>query len=59
MLDPSQTLEELIDKIHGDLAHRHQDKQDMSERIILTLKNWDVDSINEMIMQSFTGGVAF
>ena len=35
-----------------DLAHRHQDKQYMSERIILTLKNWDVDSINEMIMQS-------
>ena len=61
MLDPSKTLEGLIGQIYGDLAHRHQDKQYMSERTVLTLKNRDVhvDSINVMILQSFTGEVAF
>ena len=56
MLEPSQTLKGLI---YGDWAHRHQDKQYMSERTILILKNRDVDSINDMIMQSFPGEVAF
>ena len=59
MLEPSQTLEGLIGKIYGDLAHRHQDKQYMSERTILTLKNRDVDSIKDMIMQLFPREVAF
>ena len=59
MLDLSQTLEGLISEIYGDLAHRHQDKQHMSERTILTLRHRDVDSINDMIMQSFPGEVAF
>ena len=59
MLEPSQTLEGLISEIHGALAHRHQDKQYMSERTILTLKKRDVDSINDIIMQSFPGEVAF
>ena len=59
MLEPSQTLEGLIGEIYGDLAHRHQDKQYMSERTILTLKNRDVDSINDTIMQSFPGEIAF
>ena len=59
MLEPSQTLEGLISEVNGDFAHRHQDKQYMSERTILTLTNRDVDSINDMIMQSFPGEVAF
>ena len=59
MLEPSETLEELISEIYGDLAHRHQDKQYMSERTILTLTKRDVDSIKDMIMQSFPGEVAF
>ena len=57
MLEPSQTLEGLIGKVYGDWGHRHQDKQYMSERTILTLKNQDVDRINDMIMQSFPGEV--
>ena len=59
MLEPSQTLQGLIGEVYGDLSHRHQDKQYMSERTILTLKNQDVDSINDMIMQSFPGEVVF
>ena len=51
VLDHSQTLEGLIGKVYRVLAHRHQDKQYMSERTILTLKNRDVDSINDLIMQ--------
>ena len=31
----------------------------MSERTILTLKNRDVDSINDIIMRLFPGEVAF
>ena len=45
MLEPSQTLKGLISEIYGNLAHRHQNKQYMSERTILTLKNRGVDSI--------------
>ena len=48
-----------ISEVYGDLTHRHQDKQYMSERTILTLKNRNVDSIDDMIMQSFPGEVAF
>ena len=59
MLEPSQTLKGLISDIYGDLAHRHQDKQYMSERTILILQNRDVDSTNDMIMQLFPGEVAF
>ena len=59
MLEPSQTLKGLISGIYGNLAHRHQDKQYMSQRTILTLKTRDVDSINDMIMQSCPVEVAF
>ena len=58
MLEPSQTLKGLISDIYGDLAHRHQE-QYMSERTILILENWDVDSINDMIVQLFPGEVTF
>ena len=59
MLEPSQTLEALISEICGGLAHCHQDKQYicMLERTIL--KTRDFDSINDMIMQLFSGEEAF
>ena len=55
MLEPSQTLEGLIKDVYGDLPQHHLDKDYMAERAILTLKNTDVDSINDIIMQSFPG----
>ena len=33
-------------------------KSNLSERTILTVETWDVDSIDEMIMQSFAREMA-
>ncbi|KAL3146605.1 hypothetical protein ABBQ32_000839 [Trebouxia sp. C0010 RCD-2024] len=53
--EPSQTLEGLIKDVYGNLPQHHLNKDYMAERAILTLKNTDVDSINDIIMQSFPG----
>lgn len=57
MLEPTQTLEGLIKDIYGDLPQHHFNRDYLAERAILTLRNTDVDNINDIIMQSFPGEV--
>ena len=58
MLLPHQTRAGLIDAIYPDLRQRASDTEYLAQRAILTLKNTDVDSLNEEIIQRMPGEVS-
>ena len=49
------TLESLIDKVFPGIQSGYEDRYFISRRAILTLKNENVDKLNELIMNNFPG----
>ena len=48
-------MEELIDKVFPNIEDGYSDKYWITRRAILTLKNENVDQMNEIIMNKFPG----
>lgn len=57
VVEPSGTLKGLIDWVYRDLSANYTDPSYFAKHAILTLKNLDVDSINDIVMQAFPGEV--
>ena len=49
------SIDELVDNVFPNIEEGYLDKYYVSRRAILTLKNENVDKINEMIMDKFPG----
>ena len=58
MLENSQQRKGLIDWVYHDLLQHHRDPSYFAKRAVLSLKNSDVDALNDIVLDMFPGEVS-